>query len=198
VPKLASLPAPAGAERLGPRAGADEARPHGAGVQAEDPRLREARPDISISSDFIVGFPGETDRDFEQMALIREVGFDQSFSFIYSAGPAPRPRAAGRRAARGQAGAPGAAAGPHQPAGARDQRRHGGLASARAGGAALEEGPRQLAGRTENMRWVNFDATPRPARALHRRADHRGPAQLAARRASALGPPPALARSRVA
>jgi tRNA-2-methylthio-N6-dimethylallyladenosine synthase len=51
-------------------------------------RLREVRPDICISSDFIVGFPGETDEDFEQtMQLIAEVGFDQSFSFIYS----PRP-----------------------------------------------------------------------------------------------------------
>ncbi len=51
-------------------------------------RLREARPDISISSDFIVGFPGETDADFEAtMQLIEEVNFDQSFSFIYS----PRP-----------------------------------------------------------------------------------------------------------
>ncbi|MCB1866674.1 MAG: tRNA (N6-isopentenyl adenosine(37)-C2)-methylthiotransferase MiaB [Chromatiales bacterium] len=51
-------------------------------------RLREARPGISISSDFIVGFPGETDADFEAtMALIEEIGFDQSFSFIYSARP---------------------------------------------------------------------------------------------------------------
>ena len=51
-------------------------------------RLREARPDISLSSDFIVGFPGETDADFEQtMRLIEEIGFDHSFSFIYSARP---------------------------------------------------------------------------------------------------------------
>jgi tRNA-2-methylthio-N6-dimethylallyladenosine synthase len=51
-------------------------------------RLRAARPDISISSDFIVGFPGETDADFEQtMALIEAVGFDHSFSFIYSRRP---------------------------------------------------------------------------------------------------------------
>jgi hypothetical protein len=51
-------------------------------------RLREARPDICISSDFIVGFPGETDEDFAAtMALIEELGFDQSFSFIYSARP---------------------------------------------------------------------------------------------------------------
>ncbi|MCW5576615.1 MAG: tRNA (N6-isopentenyl adenosine(37)-C2)-methylthiotransferase MiaB [Burkholderiales bacterium] len=51
-------------------------------------RLRAARPDICISSDFIVGFPGETERDFEQtLRLIEETGFDDSFSFIYS----PRP-----------------------------------------------------------------------------------------------------------
>jgi tRNA-2-methylthio-N6-dimethylallyladenosine synthase len=50
--------------------------------------LRQVRPDISLSSDFIVGFPGETDEDFaDTMALIEEVGFDVSFSFIYSARP---------------------------------------------------------------------------------------------------------------
>jgi len=51
-------------------------------------RLREIRPDISMSSDFIVGFPGETDQDFEYtMQLIHDIGFDQSFSFIYSRRP---------------------------------------------------------------------------------------------------------------
>jgi tRNA-2-methylthio-N6-dimethylallyladenosine synthase len=51
-------------------------------------RLRKARPALSLSSDFIVGFPGETDADFEQtMRLIDEVGFDGSYSFLYS----PRP-----------------------------------------------------------------------------------------------------------
>jgi tRNA-2-methylthio-N6-dimethylallyladenosine synthase len=51
-------------------------------------RLRTARPDIALSSDFIVGFPGETEADFEAtMKLIDEVGFDNSFSFIYSARP---------------------------------------------------------------------------------------------------------------
>ncbi len=51
-------------------------------------KLRALRPGISISSDFIVGFPGETGADFERtMALVEEVGFDHSFSFIYS----PRP-----------------------------------------------------------------------------------------------------------
>jgi len=51
-------------------------------------RLRAARPDITLSSDFIVGFPGETEADFEAtMKLIEEVGFDHSYSFIYSARP---------------------------------------------------------------------------------------------------------------
>jgi tRNA-2-methylthio-N6-dimethylallyladenosine synthase len=51
-------------------------------------RLRKVRPDISVSSDFIIGFPGETEADFEDtMNLIHEMNFDNSFSFIYS----PRP-----------------------------------------------------------------------------------------------------------
>ncbi len=51
-------------------------------------RLRAARPGVSISSDFIVGFPGETERDFEAtMKLVAEIGFDDSYSFLYS----PRP-----------------------------------------------------------------------------------------------------------
>ncbi len=51
-------------------------------------KLRKVRPDISLSSDFIIGFPGETDVEFEEtMAFIDEIGFDFSFSFIYS----PRP-----------------------------------------------------------------------------------------------------------
>ena len=50
--------------------------------------LRRIRPDLSLSSDFIVGFPGESDRDFEAtMKLIEEVGFDTSFSFVYSQRP---------------------------------------------------------------------------------------------------------------
>ncbi|HHJ81138.1 MAG TPA: TRAM domain-containing protein, partial [Candidatus Tenderia electrophaga] len=51
-------------------------------------RLRQVRPDIDMSSDFIIGFPGETDADFEAtMKLIEDVGYDRCFSFIYS----PRP-----------------------------------------------------------------------------------------------------------
>jgi tRNA-2-methylthio-N6-dimethylallyladenosine synthase len=123
-------------------------------------RLRAVRPGISISTDFIVGFPGETDADFEAtMNLIADVGFDQSFSFIYS----PRPGTA-------------AASYPDQVA---DDVKHRRLAilQARVNAQAqaisramvgtvervLVTGPsrkdaRQLAGRTENNRWVNFDA----------------------------------------
>lgn len=51
-------------------------------------RIRAVRPDIAISSDFIVGFPGETDADFEaMMKLVEDVGFDNSFSFIFSKRP---------------------------------------------------------------------------------------------------------------
>jgi tRNA-2-methylthio-N6-dimethylallyladenosine synthase len=51
-------------------------------------KLRQVRPGIALSSDFIIGFPGETDEEFEQtMSFIEEVGFDLSFSFVYS----PRP-----------------------------------------------------------------------------------------------------------
>jgi len=51
-------------------------------------KLREIRPDISLSSDFIIGFPGETEEDFNNtMKLIDEMGFDKSFSFIYSKRP---------------------------------------------------------------------------------------------------------------
>ena len=51
-------------------------------------RLRKLRPDISISSDFIIGFPGETEADFAAtMKLVEDIGFDSSFSFVYSARP---------------------------------------------------------------------------------------------------------------
>ncbi len=51
-------------------------------------RLRAARPGLSLSSDFIIGFPGETESDFDQtMKLIEDVGFDQSYSFVYSRRP---------------------------------------------------------------------------------------------------------------
>jgi tRNA-2-methylthio-N6-dimethylallyladenosine synthase len=125
-------------------------------------RVREARPDISISSDFIVGFPGETARDFEQtMQLIEDIGFDQSFSFIYSRRP----------------GTP-AASLPDEIEVAEKQRRlallqhrinqHAAVISAAMVGQIervlverpSKKSPRQFAGRTGNMRWVNFDGEP--------------------------------------
>jgi tRNA-2-methylthio-N6-dimethylallyladenosine synthase len=122
-------------------------------------RLREARPDISLSTDIIVGFPGETERDFEAtLELVREVGFDQSFSFIYSQRP----------------GTPAAALPddvPHAAKQARLERLQAQLneqaraISSRMVGSTqrvLVERPsrrdaQQLAGRTANNRWVNFD-----------------------------------------
>jgi tRNA-2-methylthio-N6-dimethylallyladenosine synthase len=125
-------------------------------------RLREARPGISLSSDFIVGFPGETERDFEDtMRLIEEVGFDQSFSFIYS-----------RRPGTPAASLPDDV--PHEVKQARHERLQArinanshAISRAMVGSVqrVLVERPakkdaRQLAGRTENNRWVNFDGPP--------------------------------------
>jgi tRNA-2-methylthio-N6-dimethylallyladenosine synthase len=125
-------------------------------------RLREARSDISISSDFIVGFPGETDADFEDtMALIETIGFDQSFSFIYS----PRP------------GTPAAEMPDDVPLEvkkarlARLQERINAMAAdisrsmvGRTERVLIEKPsrkrPDQLSGRTGNNRVVNFDADP--------------------------------------
>src|SRR5207244_2688049 len=57
-------------------------------LQRQVLKRHACRPASSISSDFIVGFPGESERDFEAtLALVRDVGFDQSFSFIYSRRP---------------------------------------------------------------------------------------------------------------
>ncbi len=88
VPKLAShlhLPVQAGSDRI------LAAMKRGYTVleyKSLVKKLRAARPDLSLSSDFIVGFPGETEDDFEKtMRLIEEIGFDNSFSFLYS----PRP-----------------------------------------------------------------------------------------------------------
>lgn len=88
VPKLANylhLPVQSGSDRvlslMGRRHTAIE-------YKQKIRRLREVRPDICISSDFIIGFPGETEKDFEDtMNLVTSIGFDQSFSFIYSRRP---------------------------------------------------------------------------------------------------------------
>jgi tRNA-2-methylthio-N6-dimethylallyladenosine synthase len=88
IPKLADhlhLPVQSGSDRIL----ALMKRGHTAvEYKAKIRQLRRIRPNISLSSDFIVGFPGETESDFEAtMRLIDEIGFDQSFSFIYSARP---------------------------------------------------------------------------------------------------------------
>ncbi|TAJ91393.1 MAG: tRNA (N6-isopentenyl adenosine(37)-C2)-methylthiotransferase MiaB [Gammaproteobacteria bacterium] len=87
-PKLANhlhLPVQSGADRILQLM----KRGHTIGEYREKIRkLREARPDISLSSDFIVGFPGETEEDFQlTLDLVAELNFDQSFSFIYSKRP---------------------------------------------------------------------------------------------------------------
>jgi tRNA-2-methylthio-N6-dimethylallyladenosine synthase len=125
-------------------------------------KLRAVRPDISLSSDFIVGFPGETEADFaETLALIEDVGFDQSFSFIYSQRP----------------GTPAASLPDQVPREVKQERLERLQAKVDAQARAISRrmvgstqrvlvekpsrrNPRQLAGRTENMRWVNFDGPP--------------------------------------
>ncbi|HXD82850.1 MAG TPA: tRNA (N6-isopentenyl adenosine(37)-C2)-methylthiotransferase MiaB, partial [Rudaea sp.] len=88
VPKLANylhLPVQSGSDRV---LAAMKRGYTALEFKAKIRKLRSVRPGISVSSDFIVGFPGETDADFEAtMKLIEDVGFDQSFSFIYSRRP---------------------------------------------------------------------------------------------------------------
>ncbi len=133
-------------------------------------RLRASRPDISISSDFIVGFPGETDADFEAtLRLIEEIGFDASYSFIYS-----------RRPGTPAAELPDAT--PHEDKLARLQRLQArieeharALSRAMVGtrqrvlveGAARRDAT-ELSGRTANNRVVNF---PGPRETIGRFAD---------------------------
>ena len=126
-------------------------------------KLRAVRPDISISSDFIVGFPGETDADFEKtMKLIEDVGFDQSFSFIYS-----------RRPGTPAADLPDDVSDATKHARLDRLQKHINAHAARISLAmvgtvqsVLVEGPskknpNELTGKTENMRSVNFSGHPR-------------------------------------
>jgi tRNA-2-methylthio-N6-dimethylallyladenosine synthase len=133
-------------------------------------KLRAVRPDICISSDFIVGFPGETDEDFEKtMKLIDDVGFDQSFSFIFSARP----------------GTPAASLADDTPMAVKHARLERLQAAINANAKRINEAmvgtvqrvlvekpsaknPHELAGRTENMRYVNF---PGDARMIGRFVD---------------------------
>ncbi|NYT62341.1 tRNA (N6-isopentenyl adenosine(37)-C2)-methylthiotransferase MiaB [Alcaligenaceae bacterium] len=126
-------------------------------------RLRAARPGLTLSSDFIIGFPGETEADFEKtMALIRDVGFDQSFSFIYSRRP----------------GTPAADLEDDTPKEVKLNRLHRLQALINEQAAAISQSmigsvqrilvekpskrdPNELSGRTENNRIVNFAGQPR-------------------------------------
>ncbi|MER2528577.1 MAG: tRNA (N6-isopentenyl adenosine(37)-C2)-methylthiotransferase MiaB [Candidatus Competibacter denitrificans] len=122
-------------------------------------KLRSIRPDLSLSSDFIVGFPGETEPDFEAtMRLIDEIGFDHSFSFIYSARPGtpaanlpdPTPLTVKKeRLARLQARI-------EQNGHAISQQMVGTVQRVLVDKLSRKDS-RQLAGRTENNRVVNFD-----------------------------------------
>ena len=126
-------------------------------------KLRKVRPDISVSTDIIVGFPGETDVDFEQtMKLVEDISFDQSFSFIFSRRP----------------GTPAANLHDDTP----DEVKHARLqrlqTTINANAKKISENmvgtvqnvlvegpskknPHEMAGRTENMRYVNFPGDAR-------------------------------------
>jgi len=124
-------------------------------------KLMLARPDLTLSSDFIVGFPGETDQDFEDtMSLITSMGFDHSFSFIYSARP----------------GTPAASLADETPMSVKKERLARLQAQINTQAAAISasmvgsvqrvlvdrpsrKDPAQMSGRTENNRVVNFDAS---------------------------------------
>ena len=141
-------------------------------------RLRQVRPDIALSSDFIVGFPGETEADFEQtLALVRDLNFDQSFSFIYSARPGT-PAASfpdnvsldekKQRLQRLQDQL-------NQQARAFSEAMVGSLQRVVVEGSSKKD-QAELAGRTENNRVVNF---PGPASLVGRMVDVRITAALA-------------------
>jgi tRNA-2-methylthio-N6-dimethylallyladenosine synthase len=121
-------------------------------------KLRRVRPDISVSSDFIVGFPGESERDFNAtLALVRDVDLDQSFSFLYSRRPGTPaaslpdevdPTVKQERLTRLQAQL-------EAQAGAISERMVGTVQRVLVERAARKNA-HELAGRTENNRWVNF------------------------------------------
>ena len=162
VPKLANylhLPVQSGSDRIL----AAMKRGHTA-LEYKDKirRLREVRPGISVATDLIVGFPGETTADFEAtLNLAADVGFDQSFSFVYSARPGTPAAALPDPVTRDEKFA--------RLATLQDQINARAAEISRSMIGSLQrilvERPsrkdeRQLAGRTENNRWVNFDADP--------------------------------------
>jgi tRNA-2-methylthio-N6-dimethylallyladenosine synthase len=126
-------------------------------------KLRAARPDIALSTDFIIGFPGESDEDFEKtMKLIEDVGFDASFSFIYS----PRP---GTPALDLEDATPAAVKSARltrlqkrieEMAQAVSQAMVGSIQRVLVEGVSKKDA-HELAGRTDNNRVVNFIGNPR-------------------------------------
>ncbi|MEZ5565583.1 MAG: tRNA (N6-isopentenyl adenosine(37)-C2)-methylthiotransferase MiaB [Gammaproteobacteria bacterium] len=122
-------------------------------------RLRAIRPDISVTTDFIVGFPGESEADFAAtMQLIADIGFDQSFSFVYSARPGtpaatlPDPVPDTQKLAR------------LAVLQDRINKRSREISADMVGSVQRvlverhsRKDPEQLAGKTSNNRWVNFD-----------------------------------------
>ncbi|MFT4249014.1 MAG: tRNA (N6-isopentenyl adenosine(37)-C2)-methylthiotransferase MiaB [Pseudomonas sp.] len=163
VPQLASylhLPVQAGSDRI---LSAMKRGYTALEFKSKIRKLRAVRPDISISSDFIVGFPGESEADFEKtMKLIADVGFDQSFSFIYSRRP-------GTPAADLEDDTPEAVKHArlerlqqhiNEYAAGISQRMVGTLQSVLVEGPS-KKNPHELTGKTENMRSVNFPGHPR-------------------------------------
>ncbi|MDN5863543.1 MAG: TRAM domain-containing protein, partial [Salinisphaera sp.] len=159
IPKLANylhLPVQAGSDRI---LAAMKRGYTVAEYRHKVARLRRLRPEISLSTDIIVGYPGETDADFEAtMALVEAVGFDQAFSFIYSKRPGtpaadmddPTPREVKRarlsrlqrRIEQGNAAYMQAMVGTTQRVLVEGPARRGGS---------------QLTGRSDSNRWLNFD-----------------------------------------
>ncbi len=121
-------------------------------------RLRATRPEISISSDFIVGFPGETEADFAAtLDLIHDIGFDQSFSFIYSKRPgtpaASMPDDSPQEVKKGRLAILQSRL--EQQAAAISRAMVGGIERVLVEGPSRKD-PTELCGRTENNRVVNF------------------------------------------
>ncbi|MGN6705361.1 MAG: tRNA (N6-isopentenyl adenosine(37)-C2)-methylthiotransferase MiaB [Rhodanobacter sp.] len=126
-------------------------------------KLRAVRPDICVSTDIIVGFPGETEEDFDKtMKLVDDIGFDQSFTFIFSSRP----------------GTPAAKLADDTPMAVKHERLARLQAAINANARKINEAmvgsvqrvlvekpstrnPNELSGRTENMRYVNFAGHPR-------------------------------------
>jgi tRNA-2-methylthio-N6-dimethylallyladenosine synthase len=183
VPKLANhlhLPVQSGSDRIL----ALMKRGHTVAEYREKIRaLRAVRPDISISTDLIVGFPGETEADFAAtMQLIEAIGFDQSFSFVYSPRPGTPAAALADPGVRRRKAAPARrTAGKDHRACAVDQPRHDRQRAARAGRAALAQESAAACRQDQQQPLGEFRRAARVHRAQCGPADHRGDGQFAAR-----------------